>query len=209
MAETVLDSLVVKIEADTRGLEAGVSRTTASLQGLETFAGRAHGATLELDGIAGGMANELGAAAERASDRMAGAFARMARSGRLSFEGLRDAALAAIAEIVANLLSVGIRNIFGSVFSTVLLPGRAGGGAVSPAQAYVVGERGPELFVPQVAGRITASSAAAQFREPPSRGRAAITINVQGAGDGEALRQSSSQVALAVRRALMRAERSL
>lgn len=209
MAETVLDSLVVKIEADTRGLEAGVNRTAASLQGLETFAGRAQGSTLELGGIAGGMANDLGAAAERASDRMAGAFARMAQSGRLSFEGLRDAALAAIAEIVANLLSVGVRNIFGSVFSTVLLPGRAGGGAVSPAQAYVVGERGPELFVPQVAGRIVTPSAAAQGREPPSRGRTAITINVQGAGDGEALRQSSSQVALAVRRALMRAQRSL
>lgn len=209
MAETVLDSLVVKIEADTRGLEAGVNRTAVSLQGLETFAGRTQGATLELGGIAGGMADELGAAAERASDRMAGAFARMARSGRLSFEGLRDAALAAIAEIVANLLSVGIRNIFGSVFSTVFLPGRAGGGAVSPAQAYVVGERGPELFVPQASGRIVTPRAGAWSDGPRQSRGAHITINVQGAGDGEGLRQSSSQVALAVRRALMRAERSL
>ena len=209
MAETVLDSLVVKIEADTRGLEAGVNRTAASLQGLESFAGRAQGSTLELGGIAGGMADELGVAAERASDRMAGAFARMAQSGRLSFEGLRDAALAAIAEIVANLLSVGIRNIFGSVFSTAFLPGRAGGGAVSPAQAYMGGERGPELFVPQVAGRITTPSAATWPQETRQNRRTNITINMHGAGDGEGLRQSSTQVALAVRRALMRAERSL
>ena len=35
---------------------------------------------------------------------------------------------------------------------------RAGGGAVSGSQPRLVGERGPELFVPRTAGSITPSS---------------------------------------------------
>ena len=41
----------------------------------------------------------------------------------------------------------------GAVFG---LPGRATGGPVSPGRGYLVGERGPELFVPTSAGRVEA-----------------------------------------------------
>ena len=34
------------------------------------------------------------------------------------------------------------------------LPGQAAGGPVSSGQAYVVGERGPELFIPNSSGNI-------------------------------------------------------
>jgi hypothetical protein len=44
---------------------------------------------------------------------------------------------------------------------------RAGGGPVSPGGAYMVGERGPELFVPRSAGSIV-----------PGGGAVAITLNV-------------------------------
>lgn len=37
------------------------------------------------------------------------------------------------------------------------IPGRAGGGSVSAGQPYWVGERGPELFMPDVSGRISPS----------------------------------------------------
>lgn len=43
-------------------------------------------------------------------------------------------------------------NLLGSLFGG--LPGRATGGPVSAGQAYMVGERGPEPFVPSVDGRI-------------------------------------------------------
>ncbi len=39
-------------------------------------------------------------------------------------------------------------------------PGRATGGPVTGGQAYMVGERGPELFVPTAAGRIAAAGGA-------------------------------------------------
>jgi hypothetical protein len=37
-------------------------------------------------------------------------------------------------------------------------PGRASGGPVSPGKVYTVGERGPELFVPNSSGQIVAGS---------------------------------------------------
>jgi hypothetical protein len=168
MAETVLDSLVVRIAADTRGLEAGLQNTTSALQGLQTISARTERMNLDLRGSADGLSDSLGVAAERASDRMAGAFARMAQNGRLSFEGLKNAALAAVADIAASFLTLSVRNLAGSLFSTIFLPGRAGGGAVSPSRAYVVGEHGPELFVPHSPGRITAPS----MERPPVQCRA-------------------------------------
>ncbi len=38
------------------------------------------------------------------------------------------------------------------------IPGRASGGSVYSGRAYVVGEKGPELFVPQISGQIVPSS---------------------------------------------------
>lgn len=79
------------------------------------------------------------------------------------------------------------------------LPGRATGGPVAPGRGYMVGERGPELFVPASAGRIEAAPVAAPAREV----RVAITVQAPaGTGAAQALQLSSRQVAAAVRRAL-------
>jgi phage-related minor tail protein len=77
------------------------------------------------------------------------------------------------------------------------LPGRATGGPVTPGRGYVVGERGPELFVPTTSGRVEAAV-------PPAARDVRVTIHVQaGAGDAPAaLQRSSRQVARAVRAAL-------
>ena len=88
-------------------------------------------------------------------------------------------------------------NILGSMLG---LPGRATGGPVSPGRGYMVGERGPELFVPTSAGRVEANV---------GNGRAArdvrVSINISappGTSSPQALQRSSRQVASAVRRAL-------
>ena len=71
---------------------------------------------------------------------------------------------------------------------------------VSPGRGYLVGERGPELFVPTSAGRVESNAAA--------RGGARevrVSINVvtpQGSSAPQAMQRSSRQVASAVRRAL-------
>ena len=83
-------------------------------------------------------------------------------------------------------------NVFG-------LPGRATGGPVSPGRAFVVGERGPEVFVPTSAGRIENAPAAGHGRDV----RVAIQLAVpRGQAAPTAMQRSSRQIASAVRRAL-------
>ena len=135
------------------------------------------------------------------------------RRGSLGFDDLKRVALDAMSQIAAqsvgNLLHSGGRSsgsggllggLGGLVGSILGLPGRATGGNVSPGRGYLVGERGPELFVPTSAGRVESNAGA--------RGGARevrVSINVvspQGSSAPQALQRSSRQVASAVRRAL-------
>jgi len=69
---------------------------------------------------------------------------------------------------------------------------------VSPERPFIVGERGPELFVPTSAGRVEAA-----LPQAPRNVRVAITIAAPpGTSAPQALQRSSRQVASAVRRAL-------
>ncbi len=135
------------------------------------------------------------------------------RRGSLGFDDLKRVALDAMSQIAAqsvgNLLHSGgmssgsgglLGGLGGLVGSILGLPGRATGGNVSPGRGYLVGERGPELFVPTSAGRVESNAGA--------RGGARevrVSINVvspQGSSAPQALQRSSRQVASAVRRAL-------
>jgi hypothetical protein len=49
---------------------------------------------------------------------------------------------------------------------SMLLPGRAAGGPVDPSQPYVVGEQGPEVFVPDTAGTIVPAVASTATPQP-------------------------------------------
>lgn len=89
------------------------------------------------------------------------------------------------------------------------LPGRATGGAVAPGRSYLVGERGPELFVPTTSGRVEAGGSSSMDGTRRTGGRdvrVAITLNATG-GEPQALARSGRQVARAVRSALEMAER--
>lgn len=125
-------------------------------------------------------------------------------------DDLKQAALGTMDAIAAAALKAGIASIGGSggsgqagligVLAGVLssgLPGRATGGPVAPARAYLVGERGPEVFVPTSAGRVEASAAPAA-REV----RVAITVNAAAGESPALLQRSGRQVARAVRAAL-------
>jgi hypothetical protein len=134
------------------------------------------------------------------------------RRGSLGFDDLKRVALDAMGQIAAqsvgNLFHSGGSNSgggllggLGSLVGSILgLPGRATGGTVSPGRGYLVGERGPELFIPTSAGRVesnaTARGGAREVR---------VSINVitpPGSGAPQALQRSTRQVASAVRRAL-------
>ncbi len=132
--------------------------------------------------------------------------------GNAGFLDLRTTALGVIndvaAQATANLFGaigadsgsgrgglLGIGSVIGSVLG---LPGRATGGPVSPGQPYLVGEQGPEVFVPTSAGAI-ASGGDGGARNV----NVAITItNPAGGNSSAALERSGRQVASAVRRAL-------
>ncbi|MGQ0660222.1 tail tape measure protein [Sphingosinicella sp.] len=140
------------------------------------------------------------------------------RSGQAGFEDLRRTALGVLAEIAAASIRGGLNELLGGgkkggigvslaqLFGAIVgAPGKAIGGPVSPGRPYLVGERGPELFVPAASGRIEAM-------RPLGRGgggrevRVNVTINAPASGEARALQVSGRQVARAVKAALMRVE---
>lgn len=82
-----------------------------------------------------------------------------------------DSILAGIAQIVARNLTESLLGSFGStnggaagggwasLFAGLFGGARASGGSVDPGRAYLVGEQGPELFVPTSSGNIASNSA--------------------------------------------------
>jgi len=78
-----------------------------------------------------------------------------------------------IALVKANPIVKGIGNVIDAAFGG----GRAVGGSIAPNTAYVVGERGPELFMPNSSGRIIPNNAIG--------GSPTINLNVSGAIDPE------------------------
>jgi len=99
--------------------------------------------------------------------------------------------------------------------------GRAAGGPVAAGMAYVVGERAPELFVPDRSGRILPRETAAALQRgiaaapPPgqtqnagNRGVTQVTINIT-TPDIQSFRQSRTQVAADIARAVSLGRRGL
>ena len=148
--------------------------------------------------------------ATAAAKGIEGALVRAVRTGKLSFEDLKATALSVLAEIAAAAMKVGLESLIGGgggsgggSWATLLTqlagsPGRATGGPVAPGRAYMVGERGPELFVPTSSGRVETGGSGGGVREV----RVAIAINAAAGVAPAALAQSSRQVARAVKAAL-------
>ncbi|MFM9978880.1 MAG: tail tape measure protein [Sphingomonadaceae bacterium] len=148
----------------------------------------------------------LGAGADRAGRLIEAGLSRAIRNGKFGFEDLKSVALATLNDIANAAVRSGVSSLFGggglvslgtaAVGALTGVPGRATGGPVSPGRAYVVGERGPELFVPTASGSVMAGGGG--VREL----RVSIAVNAPAASAPEALARSSRQVARAVRAAL-------
>lgn len=182
-----IEQLLVEVRADTQGFAQDVAQMRASFDGTLVDGFSRAGTVLER-GLLGAL-----------------------RKGSLGFDDLKRMAFNVIDQISAQAVSGlfagtggsggagGLLNL-GSLFGAALgLPGRATGGPVSPGRGYLVGERGPELFVPTSAGRVEANVGSAAPRDV----RVSITIAQPAGGSApQALQRSSRQVASAVRRAL-------
>lgn len=90
--------------------------------------------------------------------------------------------------------------LFGDLVGGILglFEARAAGGPVNARQPYLVGERGPELFIPQAAGRIQNH---ASLHAP-----VAVTMNIS-TPDAASFRASQTQIAAAMMDAARRAQR--
>ena len=186
-----VESLLIDVRANTQGFAADVAAMRSTFD-----------STL-VDGFS------------RAGDALERGLMNAIRKGSLGFEDLRKIAMNVLDQIAGQALN----NLFGSIGlgsgsgggtgnamlglggligSLLGLPGRATGGPVAPGRGFVVGERGPELFVPTSAGRVETG-----LSGPGRDVRVNITIAApQGTSAPQALQRSSRQVASAVRRAL-------
>jgi len=186
-----IETLLVGVRADTSAFARDVAAMRAELDGP----------------FAAGVA--------RAGNVLEASLVRALRTGRLGFEDLKRVALAALAEIAAASIRAGLDGLFGgkgggggfgNAIASIIAafagaPGKAIGGPVSPGRPYLVGESGPELFVPTAGGRIeTAHTSGGRDI------RLSINVNASAGSEAQALRASSRQVARAVRQALLRAE---
>ena len=189
----VIDTLMVQVRGDTQAFATDVADMRGQLDGPLNTSITGAGKKIE-DSLAKGIA-----------------------SGKLGFADLEKAALSAFASIAASAVKLGLESIFGggsgggggggllsgltSILGSVFgVPGRAIGGPVSPNQPYMVGENGPELFVPTSAGSIAAngSGGGGGVRDV----RVSINVNAPAGTAPDILAASSRQVARAVRSAL-------
>lgn len=93
----------------------------------------------------------------------------------------------------------GITDFFGSLIGSIFGGARAEGGPVSPGKGYIVGENGPEWFVPRSAGTIV----------PNGTGAATINYSPTFVIRGDMTPQSRTQLAAAAWRGLQEGRRNL
>ena len=93
-------------------------------------------------------------------------------------------------------------------FTSVLtgLTGKAEGGPVSGDQAYLVGEQGPELFMPKSSGSIIPNDALKSAKMGETHNTANI-FNINGVSDFDSFKQNTSQIAAQMYAAMATAAR--
>jgi phage-related minor tail protein len=128
-----------------------------------------------------------------------------ARTGQFSMKQmvdqiLNDLSRLAFQKFVTRPVTNFIEGIFGKLLD--FGGGRAGGGPVSAGGAYLVGERGPEMFVPAGAGQI---APLAGGRTPAAP---IIHFNIT-TPDAESFRRSEAQVSALLARAVKRGTRGM
>ncbi len=118
----------------------------------------------------------------------------MARGSKSFFAALRDGLLGTLQQMAIDILASqfyrllmrGLGGLFGrggglgEILAGAFGGARALGGPVEPGRAYLVGERGPELFVPRSAGAIAPAGVTVQ-----------MTVVTQ---DAESFRRSQGQI---------------
>jgi phage-related minor tail protein len=175
---------------DVDGLDAVPARATEAAAALAALKAPAEQAARSID-----------EAFAKAGTGLVRSLAHAADDGKVSLAELAGAVLQAVSAGAGGSLGKaggGLVQALASAVGSVFSGARADGGAVTAGGAYLVGERGPELFRPATGGVI----------EPAGAGGVSVTINVQG-GDTAGLARSDAQLAQALARAVSLGARRL
>lgn len=155
------------------------AEAAAALKGLEAPAKEA--------------ADAIDTAFARAGESMARSLGRAAADGKVSLKELVSAIVSAVEAAAGGTGGLGdaLARVLSSGFSGGFGGARADGGFVAPGAAYVVGERGPEVFRPATAGVVESAAPAP-----------AVNVTVVVPGGAAALVRSEAQVASMLARAV-------
>lgn len=172
--------------------------------GLEAVPERAAEAAAALAALKG-PAEDAGRAIEqafaRAGDSLATSLTRAAADGRITLDELAAAAIRAFGVLARGGFAKGggsLGEALAAAACGAFSGARAGGGPVVGGGAYLVGERGPEVFRPAGAGEVA----------PLGSGPVSVRVEVVG-GDAAGLLRSEAQIAQALARAVSLGARRL
>jgi len=178
--------MTLSIRLETGGLTSGLAEAGAEITRLAEEE-IVPAATLIEDAFAG---------AARSIERE---LVRAAHTGELSLKRLGRSLVTDLIRATAdNVIRRPIETALTAAFAAPFGGGRAEGGPVAPGHAYLVGERGPELFTPSAAGAVSPSGA-----RPIN-----VTIALPGVRDAESFRASETQIAAGLARVLAKGARN-
>lgn len=214
----MVDRLFDGAADDVARVEAGLVSVDMRLQDISAQARNAQTQLQSLGKVGDTFTQSLGVGVDQLTRGMSNAFERFLRTGKLSFADLKSVAINALDAIYDRAINAGLNSIFGGaggansggLLGTILSGGpilsfapRAMGGPVAAGRPFLVGEAGPEIFIPGQGGNVvrphTASAPAIN-----------VTINMGGqqGQSSAAMRQSANQIAAQVSRAVARAQRN-
>ena len=168
--------------------------------GLDAVPRKAAEAQAALEALrepAGRAAASIEDAFRRAGDSLTRSLARAAADGEITLAELARSVLAAVNAAAGGGRGGGLGEAIAQAVGAVFGGARVDGGAVLGGGAYLVGERGPEVFRPAGAGTIEAA------------GGAGVTINMRVDGGAQGLLRSEAQIAQMLARAVALGARRL
>lgn len=138
-------------------------------------------------------ADDIGGSFERAGQRIARAMGSAASGGENAFKRMAKV-------ILEELAKIALQRIFTSGASKLPFFGaKAAGGHVNAGGAYLVGERGPEVFVPRQGGAIA----------QPGSGAVSVHFHLGNGADAKTIARHQGQIAAAIARAVAYGRRNL
>lgn len=141
------------------------------------------------NGPARQAAEDVAGAFDRAGRRIGAALGRAGADGETSMRRLAKIVLEELARIAIGRLQGGVSNFFGA---------RAAGGSVTPGGAYLVGERGPEMFTPHASGAIGGGG-----------GQVNVHFHLGAGADAQGIARHQGQIAAQIARAVAYGRRNL